>query len=67
MHNALISAKARQQVKKLSMNTTTINKTKEVYEFIRNCPNCDTKIMFVKIKKDLVKATIAAAQKRILH
>ena len=60
-YDALIFAKARQQVKKWFMNTMTIDKTKKVYEFIQNCPNREAKIMFVKIKKDLVKATVTAA------
>ena len=64
IYDVLVFAKARQQVKKWSMNTNIIDKTKDVHEFIRNCPTRDAKIMFCKIKKDLVKATIAAARRK---
>lgn len=46
------------------MSTATIDKTKKVYKFIRHCPIREAKIMFIKIKKDLVKATVAVVQKK---
>ena len=64
MYQALVFARARAQVKKWGTNTNIIDKTKGVAEFMRNCPNRDAKIMYCKIKKDLVKISITAARQK---
>ena len=63
-YNKIILAKARFVVKEWSWRNETIDRTKDVTEFIRKAPTLKELIAFKKFKKSLVSATLSLAARK---